>query len=348
VGNLTMAGAVRTALTIAAGALAWLGPGPQSALQPSRPFEPGAVVEHVEMDPAETFVKMIREPEADLAIIGAIRTTADGTRLAAWFHQVEQLQRGAYIPILRRFSDPPRIEDLAALVLDEDDLDELRECRPRHCDLKLSAAEMDQMRGAIGGAGRAWRRAAQNAFRQIVLQRARVYLARGFKGTPPYDDQKRPVWIAEEFERLLEGCGLAGLRTPAIAGYLRSYPNGHGDHVESFLFWSKDLLGDAKPIVGITAVDIFHVPAAADPVVVASTQVFATHYITASLSLTSIVQEPETAVNYLVYARCTRADVFHGTFGGLLRRIAQKRIRAEGPAVLEGLRRKLESGMPAR
>ena len=59
-------------------------------------------------------------------------------------------------------------------------------------------------------------------------------------------------------------------------------------------------------------------------------------------------REPETAANYLVNARCTRADVFHGTSGGLLRRIAQKRIRAEGPAVLEGLRRKLESGMPAR
>jgi hypothetical protein len=77
-----------------------------------------------------------------------------------------------------------------------------------------------------------------------------------------------------------------------------------------------------------------------------STQVFATHYITASLSLTSIVHEPGTAANYLVYARRTRADVFHGRLGGLLRRIAQKRIRAEGPAVLEGLRRNSRAACP--
>ena len=49
---------------------------------------------------------------------------------------------------------------------------------------------------------------------------------------------------------------------------------------------------------------------------------------------------------HLVYLRRSRVDVFQGTFGGLVRRMVNKRVTAEGGAVLESLRLKLEGGLP--
>jgi hypothetical protein len=77
-----------------------------------------------------------------------------------------------------------------------------------------------------------------------------------------------------------------------------------------------------------------------------ATQVFATHYINASASFTAIVDNPEGG-RLLVYARCVRTDVFRGAFGGVVRRVVHKRVRKEGAALLDGLRRTLEGGPPA-
>ena len=77
----------------------------------------------------------------------------------------------------------------------------------------------------------------------------------------------------------------------------------------------------------------------------AAAQVFATHYVKASLSLTSVVSVPGDDTRYLTYLRRSRVDVFQGSFGGLIRRMVRKRVRAEGPPVLDAFRRNLESGL---
>jgi hypothetical protein len=296
------------------------------------------------IDAGRAAVDVVREPDIDLAVVGAVRTTVDGERLFAWYREVEQLQRGVYVPVLQRFSDPPRIEDLAALVLDESEVEDLRDCRPGDCDLKLAAGEITEIHREIDGAGRQWTRAAQDAFRRVLLARARAFLTQGFSGTPPYDDHREGVVAADEFAVLLNGCRLAGLGRRPVLESLRRYPR--FKEYETFLFWSKDLLGDAKPIIGITAVTLFPGSPAGDPPVVASTQVYASHYINASLSLTGVVTARAGGARYLVYGRCTRTDAFGGTFGGFIRRMVQKRVRKEGPPVLDSLRMKLESGPP--
>jgi hypothetical protein len=289
-------------------------------------------------------VELTSESDVDVALIGAVRTIADDARLVAWFREVEQLQRGKYIPVVRRFSDPPRIEDLAELALDEDDLEDLRDCRPGHCDLKLAGYEMVRIRAAIDAAGEEWEPAAQQAFRQVILARAVAHIRGGFANALPYDDHKTRAVPVSEFEHLLAGSELPGLCMKPVIAHLRAYPRADGG-VETFLFWSKDMLGDLKPVVSITQVSIIRSAWPDQPTIVASAQVYASHYLTASLSVVAVAGEPD-GERYLVYARRSRGDLFTGPFGGWVRRIVQKRVRAEGPGVLDGLRRKIEAGPP--
>ena len=291
-------------------------------------------------------VEVLRERDEDFAVAGVVSTSVASERLVAWSRHIEELQRGRYVPLIQRFSTPPTIDDLSALILGDKDLEDLRECRPGRCGLKLSASEILQMNNAIAGGRRRWREAALEAFRAITLARVRAFQASGFRGLAAYDDEEDPVDPSVEFDRMLGHRADNGLFTQRVGDYLRGLSRGPAEGEESIYFWSKDLLGDAKPVISVTHLSILH-GVSGEPTVVAAVQVFATHYINASVSLTAIVGCRDDDRRYLVYLRRSRVDVFGGTFGGLVRHVVKKRVRAEGPPVLEAMRVKLEGGLPS-
>ena len=284
----------------------------------------------------------------DLAVYGVVRTTAAPDRLVAWTRAIEQLYQGRYVPALGRFSDPPQLADLAGLTLDEEDLNDLRACRPGDCGVKLSAPEMERIRQAVAAGGAQWRPAVQDAFRRVVLGRAQDYLASGLAGSLPYEDHQKAVLPQAEFEEIAARIGFEALYDVRVVPYLRAYPAIRGDEVESSLHWSKETLGGGKPIVSVTHVAIFRSQGEhALDAVVAARQIFATHYLTGSLSLTAVISGADGAPGYLIYIRRSRTDAFDGPFGKFVRHIVEKRIRGDGPAVLDALRRKLEGGDPS-
>src|SRR5262245_22049403 len=98
------------------------------------------------IDTGAPFIDVLSSQGRDLSIIGAVRTRADSGRLVAWVRRIEDFQRGDYVPVAVRFSNPPRIEDLDKLTLGATDLDDIRSCQPGACELKLDAAEIEQLR----------------------------------------------------------------------------------------------------------------------------------------------------------------------------------------------------------
>ena len=283
----------------------------------------------------------------DLAVFGVVRTTAAPDGLVAWTRAIEQLYQGRYVPALGRFSDPPQLADLAALTLDEEDLNDLRACRAGDCGVKLSAPEMEHIRLAAASGGVEWRPAVLDAFRRVVLRRAQDYLAGGLAGSLPYEDHEQAVSPQSEFEEIAARIGFEALYDARVIPYLRTYPDVGGSGVESFLYWSKETLGGGKPIVSVTHVAIFRdLDEYAPDAVVAARQIFATHYLTGSLSLTAVTPGADGAPGYLIYIRRSRTDAFDGQFGKFVRHVVEKRIRADGPPVLDTLRRKLEGGDP--
>jgi hypothetical protein len=296
------------------------------------------------LNAGEALVEVLPADDPTVAMRAATLIDSDGRQLVARTRRVERLQAGPYMSAVRRFSDPPRIEDLAQLSLDDEDLLDLRRCRAARCGLKLDDAEMARARHAIRAAGADWRPAAQAIFREIVLTRVRTYIADGHtSATASYHDRKTRVLLDSEFGALAADMALAYPQFFRVTNYLALYPKGDGDGIESFFYWSKDSLG-AKPIVSVTQVAMLESPnPRARDALVARKQVYASHYITASLSLTAIGSAPDGDARYLIYINHTRADVFDGLFGGLIRRMVEKRVRAEGPRALEHLRRRLES-----
>lgn len=302
--------------------------------------------DYVRLDAGESIVELLPADEKEIAVRAITQTAAAPSGLIEWTRHIEALQKGRYVAATARFSQPPRMADLEGLVLDEDDLTDLRRCRPGKCGVKLSDAEIARMREAIAEAGVEWKTAAQHTFRTIVLARAERYLAEGHTPAVSYHDAKKPVLLDSEFAAIASEVALSHPRLFPLTNYLSLYPQGDVTDVESFLYWSKESLG-AKPIVSITHVAM--IESRGDRLreaIVAKKQVYASHYILASLSFTAISASPDGRQRYLVYMNRSRSDVFDGIFGGFIRRTIARRLRAEAPQALDVLRRRLESEPP--
>ena len=307
-----------------------------------------------QFDPAEHFdrgqVGKLREgrsavatsagPANELAVTVAGRTTVTPERLLAWGRQIELVNATTLVPGSGRFSDPPRLEDLADLQLSDDDLRDLRDCRPRACGVKLAQPEMAAVRAAIAASPASWKAAAADAFKRILLARATAFAESGLASAAPFEDHKNVVMPARELEAIVKGPERK-IAAEAAAG--ADCFNADSPAVHSYLYWSKNVADGAREVVTITQLSLHRCGPASIPVLV-STQLYASHYLDASISYTTLASDG--AHQYLLYLRRVRIDLLRGFWRPVIRSILETEIRKSAPALLDQIRTRLEAGEP--
>jgi hypothetical protein len=255
----------------------------------------------------------------DVAVLaaGSLKTTPDA--FISRVTDIVQLRKSRDVPAIARFSNPPTIDDLAALTLSEEDVKTLSECRPGNCALKLADAEIKRMQAALASGRVDQLSIARRTFRDILLERVHKYLDGGLRALPPYHDKSRPLDVAEAFGRLVEQSVFLD-RVPQLKASL-SRPAADGV-TASFVYWSIEEFG-RKQVIRVTHVVIVRPAVAGVPdVLVGSTQVYASHYVDAALAVTTLEAGPADTA-FLGYLYRARVDVL-GNF--LARRIAKQRI----------------------
>lgn len=271
----------------------------------------------------EAFARAVDAPDGQVAIVAAVPVRVDGDRLVSWIREIAALKASTVVQAIGRFSSVPSVSDVQTLSLDAADLDEIASCEPARCGVKLAPHEILRIRAAMGSGAARSEDAGQRAFREVVVARAESYLRNGRTGTQP------PAFLAANW--------------PDLSEEVRAYPRG-GTHRESFLYWSKDAYG-GKPIISVTHVTVARSERPGRPeVLIVGRQVFATHYEDDSWSCTALMRDG--AGRYLVYVNLSQLDVLNTWYGGIVRRVVQRRLRGEAADVLNGLRQRLERGEP--
>ena len=311
--------------------LAATAPDPFAWLQPVVTIDRAA---RSRLDRGEVIVRVLPAGDGEIGIFAAARLDADPETLGAWVNAIARLKKSPYVLMIRRFSDPPRLDDLEGLTLDEGDLAAIRDCRPGDCELKLAGDDIAALRQAAFAGGPRWKDAVQQEFKRVVLGRLAVYAAAGFTGIPPYTDRRKPTDPRIAFNLLL-----------AHSPYLH-FDVLAGGPPESFFYWSKEQYGAGKAVISMTHVDIVR-PQTRSPVrlAVISREIFATHYRNASLALTAVTEDAA-GQRYLVYVNRSQLDLLTGLFGGWKRTLIEGKLRAESANVFNEVRRRLESGPP--
>ena len=291
--------------------------------------------------------RILPSEKQEVAVFGIVLVRVPAEFFVSRFRDIESYKRSTSIPNVKKFSDPPKIEDLHQLTIDEDDLRELKNCKVGDCGVKLPADLILRLRKDIDWSAPDARQKVTELGRMALLQYVQRYLAGGNEQLSQYSDKKQPLRVAEQFDAILKASPYIYDYDPEFYEYLRDYPKKPLDGVENFVYWSKEKFG-LKPVISVTHVSIYQQPEL-HLTLLASKQIYANHYFEASLGLTvALAATQDTNPSfYLLYFNRSRSDALHGGFGGLARGQVKSRTRNGALENLGKIQRSLEEQFAA-
>ena len=176
---------------------------------------------------------------------------------------------------------------------------------------------------------------ANNIARRAIVRYVERYLKGGNKALAEYNDKENSTSIADEFHELLKESHYIFEYLPELHAYLEDFPEKKLPEATSVIYWMKeDFEGAKRPILSINHM-VFSKTPSKRATVIASKQLYASHYYEAALRLTSVVNDSRENDPgfYLVYIDRSRLDLlrtipsfFKRQFENKARDMVQKRM----------------------
>ncbi|MDA1257793.1 MAG: hypothetical protein O3C10_08115 [Chloroflexi bacterium] len=272
-------------------------------------------------------------PEAvDVSIFGAVRVRGRARELVEQIREIDVFERKLNILGVGRFNDPPRLSDLDGLELLGSDIQDLRNCRPGDCELQLSETAMARFDTLVDWDSADAPSQATRIYREMIFDALRAYRIGGVDTLGTFADRNPPTPISEEVHGLANPLDTP-TPIPELTRFLRDYPRSRLPGADDFFYWNMGEFG-MKPTTRLNQVVIqpFPIGAASLPglrYVIATRQIYANHYFSATLELRTLVDdEDEDDGFFLLYATRSRVTGLSGFFKGLLRAIVKRRARS--------------------
>ncbi len=223
------------------------------------------------------------------------------------------------------FHQPPQPGDVAALFLDEIDIEAISECQIGDCDIKLSDSLIYRFQQQLDSNAENFAVRANQLYRQMLLDYVQAYRKGGNAALLVYYDREQPVRLVEEFHDLLQQTALLYTYHPEFYAYLERYPEVKLSNIDEFLFWAKEDIGAKRKVISLNHMTLYRPPekGPADAII-ASKQFYASHYFEAALGITGLAETPEIGEKgfYLLYLNRSRIDVLrHPRFGFIRKKI---------------------------
>jgi hypothetical protein len=258
----------------------------------------------------------------EVAVCGVMELPSDPeTALKAFelskaqFRQKSILQSG-------KFSNSPRVEDLASLTLSDGDISDLKTCTVGDCKLRLSAAMIQRFQKSIDWNRIDYKEQVNQLFRVMMVEYVTEYLQKGDAALIEYADHRARVLLVREQESLLANLLYVNEAAPEFIRNLKASPQSSVP-VEHSLSWAKIDFG-LKPVVVITDVSTYKSDVDGIPrVLVLSKQIYAHHYFDASLSLTAVIGDHTRTKSHLLYVNHSRASALAGSLSKFKHKIVE-------------------------
>jgi hypothetical protein len=267
----------------------------------------------------EAVSKLLETDAREVAVAGAVRITGRRDQLVARSRDLQTL-KGSIVLDVGRFSAVPNPSDLQRVLFDERSLD-LRACQPGDCPVRLSAADVARFHREVNWAGPDWRTQSAGVWRSVLANYASAYLANGRSALPDYVNRRDPLSVASEVAQLTRDFDFVGGYSPEFHAYMKEFGSRIPPGAEQMLYWTREDFG-IRPIVRISHQVMFSTTPPATPVtLVAINQVYADHYLDASLTVTLGLDAGRDFYMISVSRARTRS------LSGLLRRFARSAVQ---------------------
>ncbi|MEO8679552.1 MAG: hypothetical protein ABI665_10930 [Vicinamibacterales bacterium] len=269
----------------------------------------------------------------EVAVFGAIWIAAPIARYVAAMQDIEHFETGGGFRATKKISEPARIQDFAQLVLPDDDIQDLKDCEVGDCNLKASAAAIGRLRKSVDFTRPDAKAQVERTVRQMAVEFVDAYREGGNRELAVYRDRSNPTFVANEFRELVTGMPELSEYLPDMRQYLLEYPKPAVHPTTAFMYWQEAAFG-LKPTIRISHVAIQEYP---DATIVASKQIYSSHYFWTALELRALVPDPARGAGFwFVSVNRSRSDGLSGFVGKVIR----GRVR-------EGARKGIESALAA-
>jgi len=297
-----------------------------------------------ELEKGKVLVKLPRTEETrEVAVFAVVQVDVPSNFFAERVRDIVSFSKSDHMLQVGKFSNPPRVEDLAALTFDKADIDSLRQCKPKKCDVKLPAASMRRFQKEIDWSLPSYHERATALWKEILIEYVRTYVREGNKALIEYNDKSDAVQLETEFTTLLQPAAYAYEYAPELQKYLEEFPYARPANTEDFVYWSKETFG-LKPVVSLTHLAIYkHRRPEGALALIASKGIYASHYLESSLGFTAFIESEAPARSYLIYINRSRSDALRGLLGGLKRALIGRKVRDGAKRNMEFVKRRLES-----
>jgi hypothetical protein len=253
---------------------------------------------------------------SETRLMGVVKIQGSPEEFIERYRDVVRFEKGTGVLQIGRFSEPPRVSDLAALTVDEGDIEDVKECRPGDCAIKMSEVTMNAFRGIDWAEADATEKANRLA-RRMIVDFLESYQSGGNQALGLFHDKKKPLLVGRQFEEMMEDPDLP-VYFPELFRFLLDYPASPLPGSEEIFYWSKVDFG-LKPVIRLNHVVIFRPEIGTVKYTIASKMLYTTHYFNTGVELKFLVQEPDSAGSYyLVIGNRSRSDGLTGFTGAVL------------------------------
>jgi len=283
-----------------------------------------------------------RTPD-EVFVFGAVYVKASPESYLKLASDVDALRRLPGYLAIQTFSDPPQLSDLESFTLENQDIEELKNCKEGHCEVQLPTEAMEGFKQSIDWSAPDVADRVNHLARQMALQALLNYMNGGNTALGIYRDKKRPAAVAETFETLITRLGALPVYLPDLNEYLLEYSKTKSDNLQAGFYWEKVNFG-LKPTFRIVQRLVYRGASASGPVyAVAEKQLYASHYFETALDLTVCVKDAQRSGFYIITVKGSKQAGLTGLKGSIVRKVAVDKARSSLGQLLMMTKQKLES-----
>ena len=300
-----------------------------------------------EIRDGKAVAKILDSPTADqVFVFGSVYINSTPERYLKFASDIDALRKLPNYLVLRKFSDPPQLADLAGFTLDDEDFKQLKNCKAGHCQVQLPTEAMEEFQRSVNWSAPDAADQANRLAQLMVLQALLNYQQGGNAALGTYRDKNHPAVVAETFAALINRSKGLPMYLPELREYLLNYPKADSSNIETQFYWEKVNFG-LKPTIRMVQAVIYKGKSSDKPAyAVAVKQLYASHYFESALDLTVCVkdtQHPDHPGFYLITLKGSQQAGLTGLKGGIVRKVAVDKTRTSLEKALVSIKQKLES-----
>lgn len=275
-------------------------------------------------------------------VFGAVYVQSTPEEYLKLASNIDSLRKLPNYLAIEEFSDPPKLSDLDDFKLDEQDIQELKKCKPGRCEVQLPTDAIESFQQSVDWSAPNVADQVNRLARQMIIEAMNRYQQGGNTALGTYRDKAHPSVVADTFQSLLSRSKALPVYLPELDRYLLDYPNAESEHIQSKFYWEKVNFG-LKPTFRVIQAIVYHDTSAAGPAyAIAEKQLYASHYFETALDVTVCVQDQRQGF-YLITVKGSQQAGLTGFKGGIVRKVAVDKTRSSLERALAAIKQELEA-----